>query len=97
MSVNINRRLKKIEQQVDKIAKQVNPAECICKVMTVVFSDAELEAETKRKCPVHGERRGNFLKTVIVSTQGATAGMEFTPEEYRRLRSSQSKGKDSDF
>jgi hypothetical protein len=60
------RRLDKIERQIAAAAKELNVwAGCICGELCVAMEPKNFEAETARRCPVHGLRR---LEQLIIIT-----------------------------
>jgi hypothetical protein len=97
---DLTKRLRKMEQQVDQVAKLSEPKKCNCETSKTITVAAvarleDFEAEMNHPCPAHGFRDlGNVMHVVIVGNDAslgeiaAAAKLEqlVTAYESRRAR-----------
>lgn len=70
---SLRKRMAKVEQTLANLAEGESEAKCICKAVTVIWSDdaEEFEAEMNRTCPAHGFRRlGTIVRVGFADADG---------------------------
>ena len=79
MARNLEKRLAQVERKLADIQTEIALANCICKGVTIVWSNEEFEAEKNRRCPAHGNRQDKFIRIMMEDEKGQEITKENRP------------------